>query len=53
MSKSIRDGIGYWLKEEHVSHQNQTLQKQLLIHLRKGKYFVNANKIMEVVRSKL
>ena len=53
MSKSIRDGIGYRLKEEHVLHQNQTLQKQLLIHLCKDNYFVNANKIMEAVSSKL
>ena len=27
MSKSIRDGIGYWVKEEYVLQQNQTLQK--------------------------
>lgn len=27
MSKSMRDGIGYQLREEHVLHQNQTLQK--------------------------
>jgi len=33
MSTSIRDGIGYGVKEEHVLHQYQTLQKQLLIHL--------------------
>ena len=37
VSKSITDGIGYQVKEEYVLHQNQTLQKQLLIHLRKDK----------------